>query len=177
MMHDDAVIAIRQADEADAEAIARVQAETWETTYRGLLSRRAIAAQYHPRQAGMWRRILRADDGHSVLVAELVADVAGEVIGFASSGPNRDGASRFTGETYALYVLQAWQSYGLGRALFSASHDLLVEAGHKQAMVWVLVGNPAAGFYEQLGGLTIAERDSVVGGEKVRERAYGWWLG
>ena len=172
-MMDDAVIAIRQAHEDDAEAIAQVQAHTWDTTYPGLLPKHAIAAQHHPRHVDTWRRVLQSDEGRLVLVAE----IEGEIIGFASSGPNRDKTSRFTGETYALYVLEAWQSYGLGRALLTAGHDLLADNGHTRAMVWVLVGNPAAGFYEQLGGLTIAERDSVVGGEKVRERAYGWWLG
>ena len=172
-MMDQAAISIRYADVDDAAAIARVQAETWESTYADLLPKQAITAQYHPRNVGMWRRILKADEGGMVLVA----DIDGQVIGFASSGTNRDSSSRFTGEIFALYVLKLWQDYGIGNDLFEANQSLLMDEGHSQMMVWVLVGNPAAGFYERKGGLTIAERDSVIGGEKVRERGYGWWLG
>lgn len=171
-MMDQAAITIRHATADDAAAIARVKAETWETTYADLLPNRVIAEQYHPHNVGMWRRMLKPGNDRLVLVA----DMEDTVIGFAFSGPNRDRTSRFTGEIYALYVLRPWQSCGIGSGLFESSQDLLMEEGHERMMVWVLVGNPATGFYEQQGGLTIAERDSMVGGEKFRERGYGWWL-
>lgn len=165
-------LSIRQATEDDAEAIARVQAKTWESTYADLLPRQAIEGQFHPRHVGNWRRILRGPQGRFVLVA----DADDEIIGFVSGGQSRDPKAGFTAEIYALYVLEIWQGWGIGRALFEASRDQLAADGHDRLMLWVLVGNLASGFYERLGGLTIAERDDEVGGAKVRERAYGWWL-
>ena len=166
-------LSIRPATEDDAEAIAHVQAETWQSTYADLLPQKAIEAQFHPRSVGFWRKILRSPQGRFVLVA----DADDEIIGFVSGGESRDPKAGFTAEIYALYVLEIWQGWGIGRALFEASRDQLSAEGHDKLMLWVLVGNLAAGFYERLGGLTIAERDDQVGGAKVRERAYGWWLG
>ena len=165
-------LSIRRATDEDAAAIARVQAETWQSTYADLLPDPAIAAQFHPRNVEVWRRILRSPEGRFVLVA----DAEGEVIAFVSGGPSRDPKARFTAEIYALYVLEPWQDWGIGRALLEASREQLMEDGHQRMMIWVLVDNPAVGFYERLGGLTIAERDDKVGGAPVRERAYGWWL-
>ncbi|MFN3233198.1 MAG: GNAT family N-acetyltransferase [Alphaproteobacteria bacterium] len=169
----DMTLSIRQATEDDAEAIARVQAKTWESTYGDLLPPSAISAQFHPRSVGNWRRILRGPQGRLVLVA----DADDDIIGFVSGGTSRDPKAGFNAEIYALYVLEVWQGWGIGRALFEACRNQLMADGHDKLMLWVLVGNLAAGFYERLGGLTIAERDDLVGGAKVRERAYGWWLG
>jgi hypothetical protein len=42
-------------------------------------------------------------------------------------------------------------------------------------LVWVLADNPSRGFYEQMGGRYVMEKEIVIGGDKpLQEVAYGW---
>lgn len=165
-------ITIRHALAADAVQIARVHVDTWRETYDGLIPERVLQSLTHRKRQGQWRRILAGKERLGTLVAE----VGGEIVGFAGRGYNRDKTSRFTGEIFTLYVLGEWQGLGLGKILFEQSRDALSADGHDRMIIWVLARNPATKFYEWQGGMTIAERDEPMGGVMLRERAYGWWL-
>ena len=41
-------------------------------------------------------------------------------------------------------------------------------------LLWVLVENPSRGFYEQLGGKQLEEKQITIDGERLTEVAYGW---
>ncbi len=71
-----------------------------------------------------------------------VAEVDGRIAGF--------GTWKDTGEVYGLYVLKAYQGFGIGRLLLEAMLERL--SGCPEIWLMVLDGNDQAiGFYEHMG--------------------------
>lgn len=167
---------LRPATPEDGPAIARVQIQAWRETYAGLVPdeflARMVGEERRERAAQGWARA--AADPRQVL---LVAEEAGEVVGFVAGGPARalpEDGPEYGGELYALYLLRACQGRGSGRALVRELARRLSDLGQPDLMLWVLRENPTRGFYEHLGGVVVGEkRETVPGGELV-EVAYGW---
>jgi GNAT superfamily N-acetyltransferase len=156
----------------DAAAIARVHVDSWRTTYRGLVSEDFLAALSYERREHMWHDILAPSHGSTfVYVAE---DPWGQVVGFASGGPERSGHPLYTGELYAIYILQDHQRRGIGRRLLVAIVRRLIQAGMASLLVWVLSDNPARRFYETLGGQYVFDKQVSIGDAQLVEVAYGW---
>ena len=161
--------AVRPARLEDAKAIARIEVETWRSTYAGMLPDRVLLNMSERRQTASWASFLRHRP-EDVWVA-LVGD---NVVGFGNCGTQRDSTIRFAGEIYTLYVAPDRQGLGLGRGLLMALFQRLVDTGHATGLVWVVRANPARFFYERLGGLQIMHRPIPVGGQPVEAIAYGW---
>ena len=162
------MIRIRPAEAADARAIARVRAQTWQAAYAGVIPDQTLADLTAPEavcREAQWRA------EHSMegfLIAEAPApdaeaEDAAEIIGFAAFGPERgeedqpdqpqpDPPDRDRAELYALYVLPRHWSSGVGRALVDRALALAAEAGYADISLWVLEGNERGRlFYEQAG--------------------------
>ncbi len=131
-------VIVRPAREDDAEAIAGAHVETWRDAYAGLLPQEVLDGLSRRRQTRRWRRAIRNPGAE--LGQVFVAD-AGSIAGFGS-------ASRETGEITTLYVRPDAQRRGVGRMLFRRMAEFL----EGPVSLWVLDGNPAAGFYARLGG-------------------------
>jgi ribosomal protein S18 acetylase RimI-like enzyme len=165
---------IRPARAADAPALAGVHIDAWRTAYRGILSAQGLASLSYERREQWWRDALAAatERRNVVFVAETPA---GEVVGFASAGPESSGDPAYRAELYAIYILEAHQGRGLGRGLMRAAVDGLVQAGHTTMLLWVLADNVTARrFYERLGGRVLRRRPIELFGVAVDEVAYGW---
>jgi GNAT superfamily N-acetyltransferase len=165
-------VEIRAAHPSDAAAIAKVHVDSWRTTYRGIVPDDFLAALSYEQREGMWCDILSPPSRSSfVYVAE---DPCGHIVGFASGGPARDADPDYTGELYAIYVLQDQQRHGLGRRLIGAVVRRLIQAGMTSLLVWVLADNPARKFYEALGGQYVYDKRVSIGNARLVEVAYGW---
>jgi GNAT superfamily N-acetyltransferase len=163
---------IRTATVHDAAGIAYVHVETWRTTYRGIVPDDFLARLSYAQREQFWHQILTAPDRHtSVYVAE---DEQGQVIGFASGGPERSGDPLYTGELYAIYILAHQQGQGVGRQLVTPLVHRLLQQGMQAMLLWVLAENPARKFYERLGGQLVHEKSMTIGGVPLLEVAYGW---
>jgi len=99
---------------------------------------------------------------------------SGEIVGFAVGGPERDGDPVYKGALYAIYLLEKYQRQGLGRRLVAAVAQELIRRDLCSMLVWVLVDNPACGFYEALGGRRMHSRPITIGPATLEEVAYGW---
>jgi GNAT superfamily N-acetyltransferase len=169
-------IRIRPARSADADAVADVQARTWQAAYLGMLPHEVLIGFGRSQGAPFWQRVLtRVSGGDAVLVAEF----DGAVVGFVSSGPIRERIPGYSGEFYALYVLPEAQGCGIGTALIAHAGRAMVRERWIGAAVWVLEDNQfGRRFYEGLGGLplgmakTLAYRGASY--PAIREIAYGW---
>lgn len=160
----------RRAERSDSAAIARVHVATWRTAYRGILPDDFLASLDESFYAERWERTL-VDATTRVYVAEN----ADGIIGFASGGRERAGEDGYTGELYAIYVLQEAQGRGHGRRLVRAVVGGLRELRLPDMLVWVLRDNaPARGFYESLGGKYVREQPITVGATQLQEVSYGW---
>jgi len=162
---------VRAASLADAAAIAWVHRDSWRTTYAGILPLAVIERESGPKSEAAWReRLSRRGAERETWVAER----EGRVIGFASCGEARHRLQALEAEVYALYVLQARQRQGIGRALLRACARHFVRQGQFGFYLWVLKANRARLFYEALGGREAGEKTERLGLHSFSEVAYAW---
>ncbi len=159
---------MRSAQPGDGDRIGRIHAESWRVTYAGLVSPRYLAGLDEHTLGERWRSRLRSPSSHEEV---LVAELDGQVAGFALSSPCRQDPDLvgFAGEILMLYVHPAAQRRQLGRALYErAAADL---AAHRLfwLVVWVVEGNHAArAFYRRVGlRQDGARRSDLLTGEPV----------
>lgn len=169
----DEELKIREARPADAAAIARVQVEAWHTTFRGILPEDFLAGITLEDRLPRWEKELSdTPRGESVFVAETAA---GEVVGFASCGPERDADPDFDGELYAIYILEEFQRAGLGRRLALAAAERLAASGLRSVLIWALEVNGAGRrFYEKYGGRAVRSGEIERGPYRLPTVGYGW---
>ena len=167
------MFSIRPVQLDDASALARVHVETWQAAYRGQIPDDYLNSLDIEQRTARWqRRITEELEERFVFVAE---DESGMVVGFATSGPERGSIVEYDAETYALYVLPAYQGYGIGRALLRAAAAELQVRGYVALLIWGLTSNmPARRFYEALGGQVVGHKPIEIGGVLLDEVGYGW---
>ena len=126
---------------------------------------------YDDRQA-MWSAALttRHPDNHMYVVE----GEAGQVVGFAAAGLEREERTGKVGEIYAIYLLEEHQGKGMGKQLFSETAKRLKREGYQSMMLWVLADNPTRGFYEGMGGSASKQKQIDMGGEMLVEVEYEW---
>ena len=160
---------VRFAKVRDAGDIARVHVQTWRTTYAGILPDSYLAGLEEEDRAQLWREHLSAHDA-----VFLVAEHANRLVGFACGGKLRKQIGDYTGEIYAIYVLQDYQGQRVGRELMGAMARELRKNGLFSIAVWVLAQNPAISFYRRLGAELVTRGQIQIGGETFHELAFGW---
>ena len=94
---------IREASPSDAAAIARVHVDSWRTTYAGIVPADYLANLSYTRREQFWRDILSTPTPSGCVY--VAAQDTGEIVGFASGGPERSGNAIYRGELYAIYLL------------------------------------------------------------------------
>ncbi|MGA7147889.1 MAG: GNAT family N-acetyltransferase [Microbacterium sp.] len=136
-------IVVRPVRDVDAEALGRVHATAWHETYDHLISKAALEAVSPKRLAELWTH-WAAQGPEFKMYAALVA---GEIVGFAGSGPARDKDAPRLRELYFIYLLDAQHGTGIGQKLF----DAVVDAD-EPLYLWVADDNPRAHrFYTRNG--------------------------
>ena len=163
-----APVRIRSARVQDAAALARVHVGAWQATYRGTMPDAYLDGLDVEHWTHGWARELRAGRRANLMVAE----VAGDLVGFAHPGPDR--AEDGDGELYAINVAPDAWGRGVGRSLLEASEDALWRLGHRCAVLWVVPSNDRARrFYERAGWQDDhAAKRAVVNGVEVDEVRY-----
>ena len=171
---------IREAKETDAVSIARVDVDTWRTTYTGIVPQESINSRSYEQRTNAWHACLSVfatlrpkwfTPGWFIYVAE---DDAAGIVGFAGGGPSPDYGLPFSGELGFIYLLKSYQRRGTGRRLAAMVALKLKRQGHDSMLVWVFSANQNRAFYEALGGRPIAERFVDRYGGHLAETAYGW---
>ena len=154
---------VREANQGDADMLARLHVACWAETYPGLLPAAEIARRDVAARRRQWADALGRGIGRVALI---------DAVGFAQMGPQRDDALRAQGygeELYALYVRAAAHGTGAAAALLAAVRPT---AGWTAL---VLEGNArACAFYEKIGGRHIETRAEQIGDAPIRERVYAW---
>ncbi|MEU7569511.1 GNAT family N-acetyltransferase [Streptomyces fradiae] len=143
-------VLVRGMAEADCAAVAGVRVAGWRFAYRGLLPEAYLAAMSAEEGASAHReQLARAGERG----AHLVAERAGEVVGWAAFGPDRSpGAGPGDGELYALYVRPDVVGTGVGRALADEVAARAAALGYGRLSLWVLEGNARGRrFYARAG--------------------------
>lgn len=168
-------IDIREATPADAEAIAKVHVETWQSAYRGDIPDAILDGLSLADREMQWSQLLKDSKPRSNIY---VAEVDGELVGFTSAGPCRDeDLMEFdVGEIYAIYVTPEHWREGIGSGLMRRTVEFLAQEDYDFMSLWVLKTNrKARDFYEKAGFVPdgtekIDDRDAYQL-EEVRYRA------
>ena len=162
---------MRPATPADADAIGRVQVETWRVAYQGLLPDDVIARFDVEARQRLWRdglaRVPRPGS------ATFVAELDGEVVGFASVGRSREDEAETEGELYAIYLHPSRWDQGIGRALLERAEESMRAYGFERAILWVMEGNERGErFYRAAGWQHDGRKVDAFQGVEVAELRY-----
>jgi GNAT superfamily N-acetyltransferase len=165
------MVTVRAAVAGDADAIGLVQVETWRVAYRGLLAYEVIAGFDVDARQRLWREgLARAPRPGS---ATFVAELDGEVVGFAGVGRPRDDEAGTDGELYAIYLHPSRWDQGIGRALLERAEDSMRAHGFEQAILWVMEGNERGErFYRAAGWQQDGRKVDAFQGAEVAELRY-----
>ncbi|RIW34678.1 N-acetyltransferase [Bacillus salacetis] len=159
---------VRKAFTADALGIAKVQVDTWNTTYRGIVPDVFLDSMTYESREHKWKEIL--SQGATVYVAESEG-----ICGFASAGTQRSNKyPAYEGELYAIYVNEENQRRGVGKGLLEPVVKELVKQKIFAVTVVVLQENPSRYFYEFLGARIIDTIETEIAGKRIPELVYGW---
>ncbi|MFF4501149.1 GNAT family N-acetyltransferase [Streptomyces sp. NPDC001401] len=157
---------------ADCDRVAEIRVGGWQTAYRGIIPQSYLDAMSVTEDAERRRmRFLQGNPG----VVNLIAELDGEIAGWACHGPYRDGeVTTGDAELYAIYVDPKRYGAGIGPALIQESIRLCATVGHDRMLLWVLEENARARrFYERSGFRTDGtEEPFEVDGVAVPEVRY-----
>jgi GNAT superfamily N-acetyltransferase len=159
----------RPATPTDALAVARVHVRSWQEGYRGLLPDANLDALRPEERADRYT----FGDPDPAKPFTTVALLEGVVCAFVTIGP-ASAETGGAGHLMALYVdPQRWR-LGIGRKLLGEGCRQLVARGHRDAVLWVLVGNVAAEqLYLRSGWVVDGEIEAQdVWGLRVDSRRY-----
>jgi ribosomal protein S18 acetylase RimI-like enzyme len=163
---------IREATRDDIPGMARVYMDSWRATYRGIVPDSYLDSLTYESWVTRWQNDFPSPESDSFVY---VAEVAGEIMGFARAGAVRQSLPGFDGELYSIHVAPGHKSKGLGRELLRAVARRLRERGTTTMMLWMFRDNtPARRFYESLGGEVVGEKTFEIEGETMYDVAYGW---
>jgi ribosomal protein S18 acetylase RimI-like enzyme len=157
---------IRPATRDDIPGLARVHVQSWLETYGGLMPQEILDSITLEARILQWDRTFNQPYGIFVALED------DQIVGFASCGVAQD-FLRADGELFTLYLLNAFQHRGFGRALWNAVLEFAQARNWESMVVWVLESNILAqGFYKHSGCKLVDRRVEVLRGVKLPEVAY-----
>ncbi|WP_112180389.1 GNAT family N-acetyltransferase [Paraliobacillus zengyii] len=160
---------IRRAVPEDSRGVAKVQVDSWKTTYKNIVPDEYLNKMTYESREQKWKDII---SDQTVYIAETDN---GEIIGFSNGGKERTGKyPNYNSELYAIYILEAHQRKGLGKFLLEPIIEDLKENDIYSMIVLVLEENNSRLFYESLGAEKIDIVEIEVLGKKLNELVYGW---
>jgi L-amino acid N-acyltransferase YncA len=131
---------IRDATPADIPALARLHVMAWNAAY-AVPSGPTVALRER-----QWHETFAKPPGDWFVL--LVADAKGDLVGFTRGLRRDDG----TGDFNKLYLLPAYQRFGLGTRLVGHLVRRFLAMGVRSMSGYVEPGNPSSAFFEHTGG-------------------------
>ena len=144
---------VRDARPDDAEAVARIYIDSWNTGFGDLMRKKEFDSELIER----WRVTLSG----ALPARWWVAPRDGAIHGLVGIGPCRDPVDASLGEVDTVAVdPDRWRT-GVGRVLMRRALEYLRLDGYREARLWTLAEYPpAAAFYDAMGwSLNGAVRD------------------
>lgn len=137
-------------DPDDAADFATVDVASWRAAYADIMPAAYLDALSVDEKTQKWAESIPREEWRRKRTF-IVEDDDGEIVGFATVGPDVDEPA---GLLYLMYVAPHAWGRGAGFALLIAARDALMELGFTKAVLWVLESNARARrFYERDGWL------------------------
>ena len=163
---------IRRAKHGDEEQIAKVHIQSWQETYKGLVSKDYLdkLPEELVERIETWKNILNSPNRWA-----WVATVSDSIVGFILFGPPRDEDRETFIELGAIYLLSEKKGKGIGFALLSSGFEFMKTLNYQKAYCWVLENNPSTLFYEKCGANCFGQtKMEETAGQDLKELAYEW---
>ncbi len=165
---------IRKAKTEDAHKVAFINAESWQTTYKGIVAQSFLETITPEQQFPRAKRLVGSSD-LSCIVAE--NQQTGDIAGFACFGKNREPKVDADCELQAIYLLEKYQGLGIGKMLFDFGVQELKEKSKQRMTVSVFEANKQArAFYERQGAKQIPNDHVDLAGVRYITSTYIWNL-
>ena len=140
---------LRQAVTSDAEGIARVRVDTWQSTYLGLIPDSFLHSLSIEQSTVNWTKRLQTSDQNA---KTFVAEIDGVIVGYIGAGVSSDLDASDVGELYTIYVDPGHQGKGVGSALIREGIQFLKSMSFNKATLWVFDRNERAIKYYETHG-------------------------
>ena len=167
-------INIREAKVGDASEIAKVNIDSWRSTYLGLIANAILDEMNLDNYVSKWNNILTTLEANEnfCFVAE---NELKEVVGYSLCGKNSHTKFYFEAELYAIYLLKKYQGRGIGKKLFMKSIKEFKNQNINSFLLFVLSSNLGArNFYESFKpDFTVNETITIDNGQYC-DICYGW---
>jgi GNAT superfamily N-acetyltransferase len=163
---------LRQAVTSDAETIAALHTESWQSSYRGILSDDYLDNVIFDERKNYWQESLNAPEPERRYI--LIAEQAGEVVAFVSVFLDEE--PEFGALLHNLHVRSHLKGQGLGKLLMNKAAEWTLLQNVRQMYLWVFEANSEARkFYEALGGKSVEEKLMSVAGNVERKVLRYFW--
>lgn len=156
---------IRKAKSSDAKDIINVNVKTWCTTYKGIIPDSILQHKLDTMDESIKKCEETVEKKDNVLVAEY----DNKVVGIVSYGKAKVVDDDMSGEIYSIYVLDEYQGKKIGKELFLAAKDILIQKGYNKIVLTCIKQNPSNAFYKKMGGNVIDKVVSNIGGAEIEE--------
>ncbi len=163
---------VRNANSADIEKIAFINAESWKTTYKGIINQSFLDTLNKEQQLSRAKRLVESENLICLVACEKQSE---QIVGFVCLGENREKNVDADCELQAIYLLEEFQGCGAGKILFEEGVRHLLEKSKKRMMVSVFEANHLArSFYERQGGQLIGSDHVDLAGVRYPTSTYLW---
>jgi len=109
---------VRRAEYADVDHLGALHASSWGELYRSALSKEAIAELDTETMTMLWKKFVFKGGPYK----QWVAEIDGQIVGFAGIGPGREPDGVELTELYFFYVAPSARQSGAGTALLEAAN-------------------------------------------------------
>src|SRR5262245_19538493 len=157
----------------DADAVGLLQAESWRSSYRGIMPDDFLDDDAIDNRRSAWRERLASDSERRWLLK--AHDQDGELVGFAFV--ELDAEPEWGALLDNLHVRPDRKGQGIGRRLFDAAREWSFEQlGHHAFHLWVIEATlDAQRFYDRVGGVVTERKlEDGVGVVTVPVLRYEW---
>jgi 3-deoxy-manno-octulosonate cytidylyltransferase (CMP-KDO synthetase) len=163
-------ISYRQANNNDAPAIAKVQVESWQKSFAGIVPQEFLDNMTVAERTKAFEERF-GDPNYKMFVAENDKD---KIVGFADFGKARESSFEFEAELYAIYLLSEFQGKGIGENLFRLCQKEMIAEGFDSMYLMALKVSPYKSFYEKMGGRIVSQGNHFLALVEFETIIYGW---
>ncbi len=153
---------IEKPKKEDANEIAKLVIDSWQTTYKGLIDDNYLNSLKIENAKKRWKEEIV--ENNNILIYKEDNKILG-VIKYDESESEKE-----NGEVFVLYVKPKEKRKGIGTKLFNTAKQELLKCGYKDMIVWCLDGNMIGeNFYLKSGGCKKEKRLFNINGINVCE--------